>query len=59
MWRDIMIIFKHDIVANLPVVEIVKNELIDEKLPTVFFYHGWESYKERVLEYGYSLAKSE
>lgn len=52
-----MIILNHEIISGLPVVELVKNECIDEKLPTVFFYHGWESYKERVLEYGYLLAQ--
>ena len=52
-----MIILKHEIISNLPVVELVSKEHLGEKLPTVFFYHGWESYKERVLEYGYSMAK--
>lgn len=52
-----MIILKYEIISGLPVVELVQNDQINEKLPTVFFYHGWESYKERVLEYGYSLAQ--
>lgn len=51
-----MIIVKNETISDLPVLELVKNKLEDENLPTVFFYHGWESYKERVLEYGYSLA---
>lgn len=53
-----MIILKKEIIADLPVIELVKNNLIKEKLPTVIFYHGWESYKERVLEHGYSLAQA-
>ncbi len=52
-----MITLKHEIISNLPVIELVNSKQIDEKLPLVFFYHGWESYKERVLEYGYSLAQ--
>lgn len=51
-----MIIVKNETISDLPVLELVKNKLEDENLPTVFFYHGWESCKERVLEYGYSLA---
>lgn len=53
-----MIILKHEVIAGLPVVEIVNREQADERLPTVFFYHGWESRKERVLEHGYSLAQA-
>lgn len=53
-----MIILKHEIIKDLPVMELVKQEQVDDKLPTAFFYHGWESYKERVLEYGYSLAQA-
>lgn len=53
-----MIILKHEVISGLPVIELVQNEQSNEKLPTVFFYHGWESYKERVLEYGYSLAQA-
>lgn len=52
-----MIILKHEVISELPVIELVQNDRVDDALPTVFFYHGWEGYKERVLEYGYSLAK--
>lgn len=30
---------------------------MNQKLPTVFFYHGWQSHKERVLEEAYFLAE--
>lgn len=52
-----MIELKHKIISSLPVLELVSKDVADEKLATIFFYHGWESYKERVLEQGYSLAK--
>lgn len=52
-----MITIKNKIVSELPLLELVESKQDVKKLPVVFFYHGWESYKERVLEYGYSLAK--
>ncbi len=52
-----MILLKNELVSGLPVLELVESKLANDPLPTVFFYHGWESYKERVLEDGYSLAR--
>lgn len=43
--------------SNITILELVKHNLSDEKLPVVFFYHGWDSYKERVLEEAYELAQ--
>lgn len=54
-----MIKTNSELISDLPVLEIVKDHLSDEQLPTVFFYHGWESYKERVLEEAYSLAEAD
>lgn len=53
-----MIIIENLLISNLPVLEIVKKSLYTNQLATVFFYHGWESNKERVLEEGYQLARA-
>lgn len=51
-----MIHAKHIIIQEIPVIEIYANNKENEALPLIVFYHGWESRKERVLEYGYTLA---
>lgn len=53
-----MITLKHDVVAEVPLVELFEEGKENKKLPVVVFYHGWESRKERVLEYGYYLAEN-
>ncbi|HLR92414.1 MAG TPA: dienelactone hydrolase family protein [Atopostipes sp.] len=53
-----MIELKHEQIDDIPVIELFEKGKEQEKLPVVFFYHGWESRKERVLEYGYYLANS-
>ena len=53
-----MITLKHDVVAEVPLVELFEEGKENEQLPVVVFYHGWESRKERVLEYGYYLAEN-
>lgn len=52
-----MVELKHTVINEIPVIEMFKKGSENLKLPTVFFYHGWESRKERVLEYGYILAR--
>lgn len=52
-----MIELKHQTIEDLPVIEVYPKGKEKELLPTVFFYHGWESRKERVIEYGYVLAQ--
>ena len=44
-------------IGEVPLLEVVKEELRNEELPTVIFYHGWTSHKESVLVQGYELAK--
>lgn len=44
-------------IGEIPLLEVVQEELKDKKLPTVIFYHGWTSHKESVLVLGYELAK--
>lgn len=46
-------------IYELPVLEIVKTNLDQETLPTIFFYHGWQGYKEKVLEEAYRLAEKD
>lgn len=52
-----MINLSKEYISDVPVIELYKAELVNQPLPTVVFYHGWESYKERVLEQGYALAR--
>ena len=52
-----MVIIKNKAIQNIPVFEVYKDENKNKVLPLIVFYHGWESRKERVLEYGYTLAK--
>lgn len=53
-----MIEMKHIVISDLPIIELFEKGKENERLPTVIFYHGWESRKERVLEYGYYLARN-
>ena len=52
-----MIIIKKHIYKGLPFLEVVKEELANEVLPTVFVYHGWTNTKEVVLVNGYEIAQ--
>lgn len=47
------------LIHDLSLLEVVKTDLNQKSLPTVFFYHGWEGYKERVLEEAYRLAEQD
>ncbi len=53
-----MVIVKNVQIQQIPVFEVYQEGQAEEQLPLIIFYHGWESRKERVLEYGYTLAKS-
>lgn len=52
-----MIIVDDKVINGIPVLELVDSKLEAEKLPLVFFFHGWNGSKERVLPQGYELAK--
>ena len=52
-----MIIIDKKTVANIPLLEVVKQEFIQEKCATVFFLHGFSSIKENNLHYAYLLAE--
>lgn len=52
-----MIVVKHVVVAEIPLLEMVESDIDHQKLPTVLFYHGWGSCKESAMVNGYELAK--
>ncbi|MEN0648725.1 prolyl oligopeptidase family serine peptidase [Caldifermentibacillus hisashii] len=52
-----MIIVDKKIVANIPLLEVVQKELLDQAVPTVFFFHGFTSAKEHNLHYAYLIAE--
>lgn len=52
-----MIEIKNEVISGIPVIEMFAKGEENSQLPIVFFYHGWESRKERVLEHGYRLAQ--
>ncbi|GKQ43232.1 lipase/esterase [Companilactobacillus sp. RD055328] len=45
-------------IKNIPVLEVVAEELRKEKIPIVIFYHGWKSSKELVLTQARKLAQN-
>lgn len=44
-------------IGEIPLLEIVQNDLRETTLPTVIYYHGWTNVKERVLAHGYEIAR--
>lgn len=44
-------------IGNIPVLEVVPEELRYEPLPLVIYYHGWQTAKELVLTQGRKLAQ--
>ncbi|WP_099221996.1 esterase [Listeria costaricensis] len=52
-----MILVDHQTIAEIPVLNIVKEDNQGKSLPTIFFYHGFGSQKELYLHYGYLLAQ--
>ncbi|MGP6139994.1 prolyl oligopeptidase family serine peptidase [Jeotgalibaca sp. A127] len=52
-----MIIVDKKIVNNIPVIELVKSNQIDKKIPLAIFYHGVTNQKEQGLTAGYELAQ--
>lgn len=51
-----MINIHHGFTKNIPYLEVVAQELQNEKLPGVIFVHGFTSAKEHNLHYAYYLA---
>ncbi|MBC6134793.1 esterase [Listeria booriae] len=52
-----MIQVEHKWIKEIPVLHIFDETRASEQLPTVFFYHGFQSQKELYLSYGYLLAQ--
>lgn len=44
-------------IQDVPTLEVIQEELINEPLPLVIFYHGWRSAKEQVLTQARKLAQ--
>ncbi len=44
-------------IGNIPVLEVVPEEMIYEPLPLIIYYHGWQTSKELVLTQGRKFAK--
>ncbi|MBD8003835.1 esterase [Bacillus norwichensis] len=52
-----MIEIHHESIRHIPVLHVVKEGQKHEKLPLVFFLHGFTSAKEHNLHFGYLLAE--
>jgi len=52
-----MITIEEKVINQIPCLEVVNENLKDEKLPLVLFYHGFESTNDRSMQYAYLLAK--
>ncbi|MGM0846841.1 MAG: prolyl oligopeptidase family serine peptidase [Bacillota bacterium] len=52
-----MIFIKKEHVENIPVLNICMEDRSQEKLPAIFFIHGFTSAKEHNLHYAYYLAE--
>ncbi len=53
-----MVIIEQEQLAGVPVLHVVKPEKRDERLPLIFFIHGFTSAKEHNLHFGYLLAEA-
>lgn len=51
-----LIYVKHNIIRQIPYLEVVASDKHNEKLPLVLFVHGFTSAKEHNLHYAYYLA---
>ncbi len=52
-----MIVVERKEIHEIPLLEVCDVDLKSDKLPLVFFYHGWTSCKEQVLTQGFEIAK--
>ncbi len=51
-----MVLIKKEVLQGIPCLHAVKEGLEKERLPLVLFVHGFESTKERNVQYAYMLA---
>ncbi|MFC4322351.1 esterase [Litchfieldia salsa] len=52
-----MVIIENKTIAQIPTLHIVKEHLQQQKLPLIFFIHGFTSAKEHNLHFAYLLAE--
>lgn len=52
-----MITINNETIATIPTLHVVKVDLQDNKIPTIFFLHGYTSAKEHNLHVAYLLAE--
>jgi uncharacterized protein len=52
-----VVIVRHEQIKNIPLLHVVKGEGHQNKLPLIFFLHGFTSAKENNLHYAYFLAE--
>ena len=48
---------KERVLGTIPILEVVPENKVNEKLPLVVYYHGWQSQKELTLTQGRYLAR--
>ncbi|WP_062047983.1 esterase [Bacillus sp. JCM 19034] len=51
-----MIVIDHETIEGIPTLHVVDQKKQKEKLPTIFFFHGYTSAKEHNLHIAYMLA---
>ncbi|MFB6465295.1 alpha/beta fold hydrolase [Cytobacillus sp. Hz8] len=52
-----MVVIEKKFIEQIPVLHLVKQEIIDQRLPFIIFNHGFTSAKEHNLHYAYLLAE--
>lgn len=52
-----MIIVDRKIVQNIPIIEMMDSNIVDEQAPLALFFHGVTNQKEQGLQPGYELAQ--
>jgi len=51
-----MVTFRKEMIGAIPLLHVVEEKKLNSKLPLVIFIHGFESIKERNVQYAYMLA---
>lgn len=51
-----MVVIEKETVGNIPLLHVVAEQKRNDKLPLIIFIHGFESIKERNVQYAYMLA---
>lgn len=52
-----MVTIEQKLINQIPCLEVINEQLKNEKLPLVIFYHGFESTNDRNVQYAYLLAE--